>query len=280
MDPQAVEARRRLGALVARPDDEIDLAEAALLIACEEYPELDIDSYVKRLDIMARSLETRLPRAGDPLRVAQGINDYLFDDLGFSGNSESYYDPRNSFLNDVLDRRLGIPITLCTLYMEVSRRVGFSVEGIGLPGHFMLRHSVNGSSFYIDAFNAGSFLSADDCRERVRRMYGHSVAFKREFLEPIAKRQVLTRVLCNLKGVYISMEDYEKALAATDRILLLNPQAHCELRDRGLLYFRLECFKSAHADLAEYLARKPHAEDGPTIRKHVQRLSGLVRMLN
>jgi len=280
MDPLAVEARRRLVELTVRPDEQIDLAEAALLIACEEYPRLDIAGYVKRLDVMARSLEARLPRAADPSRTAQAINAYLFDELGFSGNSEAYYDPRNSFLNDVLDRRLGIPITLSTLYMEVARRVGFEVEGIGLPGHFMLRHSANGCSFYIDTFNAGRLLGAGDCRERVTRMYGDSLAFRDEFLQPITKRKVLTRMLCNLKGVYISMEDYEKALAATDRILLLNPEAHCELRDRGLLYFRLECFRSAHADLSAYLERNPHAEDGRTIRKHVERLSGLVRMLN
>lgn len=280
MDPMAVEARRRLGELVSCPDDQIDLAEAALLIACEEYPRLDIDCYVQRLDVMARSLEARLPRGADPACTARAINAYLFDELGFSGNSEAYYDPRNSFLNDVIDRRLGIPITLSTLYMEVARRVGFAVEGIGLPGHFMLRHNANGSSFYIDAFNAGTFLSAEDCRERVSRMYGDALTFQDEFLEPVSKRKVLARMLHNLKGAYISMEDYEKALAATDRILLLDPEALCELRDRGLLYFRLECFQSALADLSAYLERKPHAEDGRTIRKHVERLSGLVHMLN
>ncbi len=280
MEPLAVEARRRLGELLDRPDDEINLAEAALLIACEEYPRLDIACYVKRLDKMARSLRARLPRGGEPARTAQAINAYLFGELGFSGNREAYYDLRNSFLNDVLDRRLGIPITLSTLYMEVARRVGFPVEGVGLPGHFMLRHSANGSTFYIDAFNAGSFLSEDDCRDRVDRMYGDSLAFRDEFLAPVKKRQVLVRMLYNLKGVYISMKDYEKALAATDRILILDPEAHCERRDRGLLYFRLECFQSALVDLSAYLERKPDAEDGRTIRKHVERLSGLVHMLN
>lgn len=280
MDPVAVEARRRLCELVERPDEEVNLAEAALLIACEEYPALDIEHYLGRLDDMAESLKGRIPRTNEAPRLAQAINAYLFQELGFSGDRQAYHDPRNSFLNDVLDRRRGIPITLSTLYLELARRIGFRVDGIGLPGHFMLRHSANGSSFYIDAFNAGSLLTVNDCREKVSRMYGGAVAFQTEFLEPVTKRQIVTRMLCNLKGIYISLEDYLKALSATDRILLLNPEFDSELRDRGLLYFRLECFRSALRDLGAYLERKPDARDAREIRRHVKRLSRLVKMVN
>ena len=280
MDPVAVEARRRLCELAERPDEEVNLAEAALLIACEEYPALDIEHYLGRLDDMAKSLKGHIPRTNDAPRLAQAINTYLFQELGFSGDLEAYHDPRNSFLNDVLDRRRGIPITLSTLYLELARRIGFRVDGIGLPGHFMLRHSTNGSAFYIDAFNAGSLLTVNDCREKVSSMYGGAVAFQSEFLEPVTKRQIVTRMLCNLKGIYISLEDYLKALSATDRILLLNPEYDAELRDRGLLYFRLECFRSALRDLSAYLERKPDARDAREIRRHVKRLSNLVKMVN
>lgn len=280
MDSVAVNARRRLCELASLPDEKTNLAEAALLIAREEYPALDIPHYLLRLDEMLPSLRRRVPENADAPRLAEAINTFLFHDLGFSGDSQAYDDPRNSFLNDVLDRRLGIPITLSTLYMELARRIGFRVEGIGLPGHFLLKHSANGASFFIDAFNAGSFLTVQDCRERVSTMYGGSVPFREEFLAPVTKRQILTRMLCNLKGVYISLENYVKALSATDRILLLNPDDARELRDRGLLYFKLECFGSALRDLNAYLEKKPGARDAPEIRRHVARLSGLVKLMN
>jgi regulator of sirC expression with transglutaminase-like and TPR domain len=212
--------------------------------------------------------------------VAETLNTFLFDEQGFAGNKDAYYDPRNSFLNEVLDRRLGIPITLSTIYMEIGRRVGFEVEGIGLPGHFLLRHVGSEDSFYIDAFHRGVLLSAQDCRTRLQEMYNASLPFRPEFLEPVTKRQVLTRMLHNLKGIYIQEGDYSRALAATDRILLLNPASVCELRDRGLLYFRLECFQNALRDLDAYLDGAPKAEDADEVNEHVHALRTLVRMIN
>jgi regulator of sirC expression with transglutaminase-like and TPR domain len=280
MDPRIAETREKLGHLASRPEGELDLAEAALLIAREEYPELEVAHYLSRLDALAEDLDRRLPSGVPPRRVAEALNAFLFDEHGFSGNSDAYYDPRNAFLNEVLDRRLGIPITLSTLYMEIGRRVGFEVEGIGLPGHFLLRHAGREDFFYIDAFQRGAFLRAEDCRAKLQGLYNASLPFRPEFLEPVTKRQVLTRMLHNLKGIYIQEGDYRRALAATDRILLLDPGATSELRDRGLLYFRLECFRSALRDLEAYLDRAPGSEDADQLRRHVRVLRMLVRMVN
>jgi regulator of sirC expression with transglutaminase-like and TPR domain len=280
MDPRTAETRERLGCLVSRSDENLDLAEAALLIAREEYPGLEIESYLHRLDAMAERLRERLKPGAHPRETAGALNAYLFDEAGFAGNTQEYYDPRNSFLNEVLDRRLGIPITLATVYMEIARRIGLRVEGIGLPGHFTLRHPGEGAPFYIDPFNRGAFLSAEECRLRVAEVFAGAVRFRPDFLEPVTKRQILIRMLHNLKGIYIQRGDYARALGATDRILILDPSSNCELRDRGLLYFRLECFGNALRDLEAYLDQAPRSEDACQVRGHVQALRTLVRMIN
>jgi len=281
MDPRIAETRERIAGMSRLPEDQFDLGEAALLIAKEEYPDLDVGVYLVQLDALAERFE-RCASSGDSRRTCKvlALNRYLFEEAGFAGNAAAYYDPRNSFLNEVLDRRLGIPISLATLYMEIARRVGVRVEGIGLPGHFLLRYVGPEGSFYIDAFHRGEFLTADDCRLRFREVNDRSLTFRPEFLEPVTKRQMLTRMLCNLKGIYIHGGDWCRALSVTERILLVNPEAPGEMRDRGLLYFRLECFRNALRDLEAYLDRQPEAEDAPQVRAHVQALRKLVRMIN
>ncbi len=276
MDPRIAESRERLSELSGLSEEHLDLGKAALLIAKEEYPDLDVPCYVDRLDALADRFQRR---ASSDCGVL-ALNTYLFGEAGFAGNTESYYDPRNSFLNEVLDRRLGIPITLATLYMEIARRVGVRVEGIGLPGHFLLRYAGPEGTFYIDAFNRGEFLSEDDCRLRFREVNDRDLRFRPEFLQAVTKRQMLTRMLCNLKGIYIQAGDWCRAVSATERILLLNPEASGEMRDRGLLYFRLECFRTALGDLESYLEREPTASDAPQVQAHVQALRKLVSLIN
>lgn len=252
---------------VQKSEEEIDLARAALYIAQEEYPRLDTQEYLNALDTMAMEVEERLPSSRYPLRVIQGINQYLYDDLGFTGNQQDYYDPRNSFLNDVIDRRVGIPITLALVYLEIAQRIDFPMEGVGLPGHFLIRPAISDMEIFVDAFNRGEVLFAQDCQDKLNQMFQQSVALRPEFLATVSKRQFLARMLTNLKYIYLRKQEVEKSLSVVERILLLFPEATSELRDRGLLYYQLGYYPQATNDLETYLANVPNAEDAATIRR-------------
>ncbi|WP_208341915.1 SirB1 family protein, partial [Aetokthonos hydrillicola] len=152
---------------IQQPDECIDLAKAALYIAQEEYPELDPEEYLNALDTMAGEAEERLPYPRYPLRVIQAINQYLYDDLGFAGNRKDFYDPRNSFFNEVIDRRVGIPITLSLVYLEIARRIDFPMVGVGMPGHFLIRPDLPEMELFVDPFNSGEVMFAQDCQERL-----------------------------------------------------------------------------------------------------------------
>ncbi|AFY33065.1 SirB1 family protein [Calothrix sp. PCC 7507] len=257
---------------IQQPDDRIDLAKAALYIAQEEYPALDPEEYLNALDTMAVELQERLPSSQYPLRVIQSINQYLYDDLGFAGNKTDYYDPRNSFLNDVIDRRLGIPITLALVYLEVSRRIDFPMVGVGMPGHFLIRPDISDMEIFVDAFDRGEVIFAQDCQERLSQMFQQPVELKPEFLATVSHRQLLARVLTNLKYIYLKKQKLEKTLAAVERILLLFPGVSLELRDRGLLYYQLGHYPQAADDLQTYLAKVPDAEDAAVILRLLDEL--------
>src|SRR5438445_11102873 len=160
--------------MVARPEASVDLAEASLLIAGEEYPGLDPAPYLGRLDELGAHLRRRAGDAGADALVPE-LNRLLFEEEGFRGNTVDYYDPRNSFLNDVLDRRTGIPISLSTVYMAVGRRAGVPVQGVGLPGHFVVRVTTAGGEALVDPFHDGAVLTLEDCQERLDRIYGGKV---------------------------------------------------------------------------------------------------------
>ncbi|WYL96738.1 MAG: SirB1 family protein [Gloeotrichia echinulata IR180] len=255
-------------------DEHIDLAKAALYIAQEEYPDLDPEEYLNALDTMAVELQERLPDSRYPLRVIQCINQYLYDDLRFSGNKIDYYDPRNSFLNDVIDRRLGIPITLALVYLEVSRRIDFPMMGVGMPGHFLIRPDISDVEMFVDAFDRGNVIFSQDCQERLSDMFQQPVTLKPEFLAPVNNRQFLARMLTNLKFIYLKQQNLAKTLAAVDRILLLFPDVSLELRDRGLIYYQLGHYPQAADDLQTYLAKVPQAEDAIVIRRLLTEMGG------
>ncbi|MEJ1933349.1 SirB1 family protein [Nostoc sp. NIES-2111] len=252
---------------IQQSEEDIDLARAALYIAKEEYPRLDTEEYLNALNTMAMEVEERLPSSRYPLRVIQGINQYLYDDLGFAGNQQDYYDPRNSFLNDVIERRVGIPITLALVYLEIAKRIDFPMEGVGLPGHFLIRPAISDMEIFVDAFNRGEVLFAQDCQDKLNQMFQQSVTLRPEFLATISKRQFLARMLTNLKYIYLRKQDVEKSLSVVERILVLFPEATSELRDRGLLYYQLGYYPQASEDLETYLANVPNAEDAATIRR-------------
>jgi regulator of sirC expression with transglutaminase-like and TPR domain len=250
-----------LGELLAGPEAGLDLAEAALLIAREEYPELDVSGYVARLDEMGRALRTRLQEEPRPERAIMALNRYFFQEEGFHGNTDAYYDPRNSYLNDVLDRRTGIPITLSTVYMEVARRAGLDVDGVGLPGHFVVRVNLPGHPLLIDPFHRGALLSPEDCQQRLDRIFGGKVKVEARMLASCSHKSMLERMLRNLKAIYLKEQDHLRALRTVELLLEIEPHSAEDVRDRGTIYAALDCYALAARDLEAYLALVPAAPE-------------------
>jgi regulator of sirC expression with transglutaminase-like and TPR domain len=274
------EARQAFATAVDTADEAIDLARAALYLAAEEYPALDVDAYLSRLDALARDVADRPLDTALPLGRLLELSRYLFEEQGFAGNARSYYDPRNSFLNEVLDRRTGIPITLSVVYLEVGWRLGLPLAGVGLPGHFLVGYYPPYDVQYVDVFNQGRMLSRDDCALLLQGMYGHGFVFHEEYLAPVSKRQILTRMLTNLKAIYTQQEDWDRALAVAERLLLLQPDYPPEVRDRGLIQFRRGALRAAHADLERYTQLAPEANDLPRIREQMALISRLLERRN
>jgi regulator of sirC expression with transglutaminase-like and TPR domain len=266
------EARRRFAAIVRQSSGDFRLAEAALLIAQEEYPGLDVTHYLQRLDVMAEAVRHTLGIELDPRRIVASINAYLFDDMGFHGNQTHYYDPRNSFLNDVLDRKTGLPITLAVIYLDLGRQVGLPTVGVGLPGHFIVQYAAQSAPLWIDPFHRGEILTHADCVERVRQIYGQETAWDEAYLQPVSDHAILQRLLYNLKAIYAQQRDFERALGVVERLLLLSPEAATEVRDRGLLHYQLGHLAAALDDLQHYLQLALDAPDAAAIRRHIAAL--------
>jgi regulator of sirC expression with transglutaminase-like and TPR domain len=212
--------------------------------------------------------------------AAAVLNEYLFQDEGFRGNERHYHDPRNSFLNEVLDRRTGIPITLSTVYMEVARRLGLAVEGVGLPGHFIVRLGAGDEARLMDPFNAGVPLSEADCQERLNRLYGGKLKLHESMLARVDRKHVLARMLRNLKVIYMKASDYQRALDMVDLLLRLNPYSGEDLRDRGLLYSAIGCYEWAAADLETYLSLVPSAAEADGLRLRITEMRHRAERLN
>lgn len=267
MSAPALSPRSRFAAAVAQPDEAIDLATAALLVAAEEYPQLSPAAYTRRLDLLAERVHDHLADENAPLVVLQEMNQVLFQQEGLHGNTEDYYDPRNSFLNDVLDRRIGIPLTLSIIYLEVGWRLGLPLNGINFPGHFLVRFKGEALDVAVDPFQAGRIRFPDDMQELLDRLYGGMVPMSPEFLRPASRKDMIVRLLSNLKGIYFSnTRDDERALAAVERILLVRPEAVDEIRDRGILLARNGQVDEALDDLHHYLDLAPDAPDTERIR--------------
>jgi regulator of sirC expression with transglutaminase-like and TPR domain len=250
-----------------KPDAQVNLAKAALYLAQDEYPHLEVATHLAILDDMAEQLRTQLPAAPYPLKIIQTLNRVMFDELGFQGNVKDYYDPRNSFLNEVLTRRKGIPITLSLVYLELAKRINFPMVGIGMPGHFLIRPTVDEMDIFIDVFHGGEVLFTQDCNDRFKQMFGDGAALNMRHLEPVTARAFLVRMLTNLKMIYLQQRDVTKALDAIEKILLIQPEAVTERRDRGLIYYQQGKISKAYLDLEYYLYEKPDAVDAYEIRQ-------------
>jgi regulator of sirC expression with transglutaminase-like and TPR domain len=259
-------ARENFAQELSLADQDIDLAKVALYIAQEETPSLQIEPYLAQLDQWAEQVAELIPAERYPMRVIKCLNQVLYEELGFRGNEEDYYDPRNSFLNEVMERRTGIPITLALVYLEVARRLDFPMVGIGMPGHFLIRPEFKDAGIFVDAFHQGEVLFPEDCQQRLQQIYQQPVELEPQFLEAVTKREFLGRMLTNLKLIYINRQDLERALSVIERLLLVFPDAVTEQRDRGLLSYQLGQIPQAIADLKTYLAHFPEASDASMIQ--------------
>lgn len=271
-----IEARQQLELLLGAGAG-FDIVDAAAWVAAEEYPELEVERLLARVRLISAEGARRADDLSNPFARLETLRSYLFDELGFRGNEKEYNDPRNSFLNEVLDRRLGNPLTLSVLFLDVARASGFDARGVGLPGHFVARVSYGGRSVFVDPYHAGQVISEDDCRQLVSRTTGRPSLFRRSLLQGTDERSMLTRLLLNLKYIYVKSEDFPRALAAVERLLLIAPDDPTEIRDRGFLHAHLGRPGAAVSDLESYLALTPDARDADSVRGRVawlrQRLS-------
>ena len=272
MDP----ALRAWADLLHEP--EIDLALGALTIARLEYPDLVVQQHLERLDELAARSGAR--GVDDPLRALHRLREFLFDEEGFRGNADDYYEPANSCLNEVLDRKLGIPITLSVLVIEVGRRVGLRVRGIGLPGHFVVSAAVGGESVLLDPFDGGTVLTQETAADLVFRALGRRVTLTAEHFAPVTRRQILTRILVNLKGVYVRREEWAKSLAVVDRLLAAEGKGSAYIRDRGTLLVKLGHLFQGAAEWERYVTAHPQASDGDRIKKELRRVRQRLATLN
>lgn len=263
----------RFAELVQRPEAEIDLATGALLVAAGEYPQLAVEPYLRRLDLLAERVRDRVWNETSSLVMLQELSHVLFAEEGFRGNSEAYYDPRNSFLNDVLDRKIGIPITLSVVFLEVGWRLGLPLAGISFPGHFLVRYAGEAINLLIDPFAEGQVRFEDEAQQLLDGVYGGMVRLRPEFLQPASTRDILYRILTNLKGIYLNARDDRRALAAVEQLLLIRPTAAGEFRDRGMLLARAGRPEEAIADLERYLAFAPAAPDATRVRSLIRELT-------
>jgi regulator of sirC expression with transglutaminase-like and TPR domain len=231
------------------------------------------------MDELARSVREKIGAEFNPYRQIAALNYVLFNKEGYRGNTDDYYDPRNSFLNEVMERKAGIPITLCVLYMEVGLRAGITLHGVSFPAHFLVKYVGPKEQIVLDPFDGGEARSDRDLQRLLDQVYRGKVKLDPELLGSASKTQILIRMLNNLKAVYLRREEFLKALGVVELLLILDPESPTEIRDRGLLSLKLECFAQAATDLETYTQMVPEAEDGDQIRGHLVSLKKLVRQI-
>jgi regulator of sirC expression with transglutaminase-like and TPR domain len=272
----------RLRQIVSGPDEDISLAEAALLIAGHGYPDLNVAAYLSRIEELAYMLRLRIDEEDSIPERISALNHFLFGELGFAANSDDYYDPRNSFLNEVLERRTGIPITLSVIYMELGRKVGLPLQGVSFPGHFLVKCAVPDGAVVLDPYSGGISLGLPDLQKRLREVRGGEVsrAIVAELLVSASNKDIIVRLLRNLKAIYLREHHLDKALPIMNWIIATMPEQTPELRDRGMIYQELECARAALEDFEAYLRLSPGSEDAGDIRGRIIELRKEVARLN
>jgi regulator of sirC expression with transglutaminase-like and TPR domain len=272
-DPVDEPGREQLKKMLAGVG-EMDLDRAALTLATIEFPGLEMDNCLRTLDTFASEIGARA-RGGSGREYVDAVNHFLFREIGIRGNEEDYYDPHNSCLNEVLARRVGIPITLSVLYIEISRRLSRPVFGIGLPGHFVVQYNDGQYSTFIDPFHGGELLSADQCYDRAQMAIGDP-----RILAPVGNRQILFRMINNLRGIYFSRRKYAKALQVMDLLIEVSPQLAELRKQRAQLHLQTQDMRAARTDLQEYLRLSPDAEDREAIETQLKSVVRWLASLN
>jgi len=252
---------------VAKPTDQIDLARAALLVAAEECASVSVDRGLGQLDLFAAEVRERLRGENAPLVVLDELVRHLFERKRLRGNREAYYDPRNSFLNEVLDRGLGIPLSLGIILMETGWRLDLPLEGVAFPGHFLVRYEGEAMHLLIDAYHGGARHFVDEAQVLLNRTYGGAIPMDPRFLQPANKRDILIRLLNNLKGIYWRVQDHRRSISVSERILDLDPKAVSEVRDLGICLARLGRWDEARGRLRDYLKAVPNCPDENNVRE-------------
>ncbi len=271
----------RFEALVRLSDEDIDLARGALLISAEAYPDLIIEDWIARLDDLGERAAARMPAGADWSTQLSILNRFLFREEGFTGSEAEVFDPRDSFLNEVLIRKTGIPITLSLVFMEVGRRAGLDIRGVSFPGHFLVKMEVPGGEVVIDPYNGGIPLTVEQLEARLADIFPEPPRPElSDSLMAASNKAILARILRNLKTWYLHESDWLRALSALDKMLLLEPDGLEALLERGEVYWQLECFRAAHADLERYLSLAPDAEETTELREKMMVLQKLAASLN
>lgn len=273
--------RAALEKQLSQPDHEIRLAEAALLIARLEYQDLDIENYLDKIQALAQEINHRLPETANAAEILKQLNHVLFIEKGYEGNSDAYYDPRNSFLNEVIDRKLGIPITLSILYIEVGQALGLPLAGVSFPGHFLVKLEISDGAIVLDPYFGGISLNEEDIEERLQEYYGQNLDKSRlqGVLATCSNKEIVLRILRNLRNLYMQEEIWEKALLFADIMVTLESDLADALKARGAIYDQLECHTPALADYSAYLRIAPDARGNRFIRARVMDLAQSVRQV-
>jgi regulator of sirC expression with transglutaminase-like and TPR domain len=262
-------ARRRFEEIAGRPDPLVDLVEGSLVIALEENPAVDVDRHLTEVQSWSEAVRARLKGSRDVERIVDTINRLLFDEEGFHGENEDYYDPRSALLSEALERHAGLPITLSVLYIELSRRVGVEVSGVALPGRFLVKFSGDFGVVVIDPFDGGRVLSTVELQKILDGMYGGGVRLREHHLRSFSPRQILARELAQLKAAYLAQHDLPRAAASIDRLLILDERDVYEVRDRAGLAMQMHAYAQAIALFERYLVLMPSAEDTSRVREQI-----------
>jgi len=262
-------ARQRFREIARTPDQHLDLVEGSLVIALEDDPGIDIDRYLGHVNGWSGAVRDRLEGSRDVERVVESINRVLFDEEGFHGEDEDYYDPRSALLSETLDKHAGLPISLSVLYIEISRRVGAEVSGVSLPGRFLVKFSGAFGIVVVDPFNGGRVLSTVELQKLLDEVYGGGVRLREHHLRSFSPKEILARELAHLKSAYLAQHDLARAAASIDRLLILDENDAYEVRDRATVAVQMHAYREAIECLERYLALVPHAEDVARVREQI-----------
>ena len=276
------QAKSQFEDFLAQPDTQINLAQGALMVARLEYPELDITTYLQRIEQMAQDIRASLPTNPNAAETLARLNHVLFVEQGYEGNSSHYYDPRNSFLNDVIDRKLGIPISLSILYIELARVLGVPLDGVSFPGHFLVKLEIDNGAIVLDPYFGGISLTEDDLEDRIQEYYGEQL--KRHHYQGLlvtsSKKDIIVRVMRNLRNLYMQEKQWEKALTMADTMVGLDTDIADAVKARAVIYDSLECCQPALRDYKEWLRLDPGSQDHQDIRKRVSELGETCRHMS